>query len=331
VPAELDAFARVAIYLKDPLVLSGFVVFIGFLVLRQLLKSGIIPVLQQGQGFKILRLVLSYGFVIGLVIVLLGMGLKYREVSEEEQRRAASLVVSELEANTTVVSELGKNTETLSGLGQGLAHILRDQRFKILSGLFPPQNIDTKVDEATLTNLYVERIEWLGQSQLWGDVPERRRTEEACAAISRFVERTRSTVESLSDPQNTRYQIIHAAYDANLGIIRKISVVDMTQLADLYHRINDTRILYNRIVTGSLEYMQAISAFCTSLPPNLASLSSALALERLSFRLLPEYQQKIHGLVKSIADQTRTLGVRPTAPKGAPTTPTADAKAGEAF
>jgi hypothetical protein len=120
---ELTAFAKVAIYLKVPLVLAGFVVFVGFLSLRQLLNGGVIPVLQQGQGFKILRLVLSYGFVLGLIIILLGMGLKYRELSEQEQKRAASLIANELQADMTVVSELGKNTKTLSNVGRGLATI----------------------------------------------------------------------------------------------------------------------------------------------------------------------------------------------------------------
>jgi hypothetical protein len=308
VAGELDAFAKIAIYLKDPLVLSGFVVFLGFLGLRQLLKSGVIPVLQQGQGFRILRLLLSYGFVLGLAIVLLGMGLKYRELSEGEQRRAAALVASELEANVTVVSELGKNTESLSKLARGLAGILRDQRFKILAGLFPPQNIDVSVEESTLTNLYMERMEWLDQSQLWEDPAERRRTEEACAAINRFIERTRSTVESLSDQQAIRYQITHRAYDANLDVVRKISLVDMTQLANLYYRMNDVRVLYNRIVTGSLEYMLAVGAFCASLPPTSASLSPTLALERLTVRLLPEYQKKTNEVVKAILEQVLTLG-----------------------
>jgi hypothetical protein len=304
---ELEGFAKFAIYLKDPLVLSGFVVFVGFLTLRQLLQANIIPILQQGQGFKLLRLILSYGFVLGLAIVVLGMGLKYRELSKDEQKRAAALVRNELEADFTVVSELSKNTDSLSNLGQGLASILRDQRFKILAGLFPTQNIDVSVDEATLTNLYIERIGWLDQTQLWQDTSERRRTEEACAAIARFVDRTRSTVESLSDRQSLRYQITRKAFDANLDIVRKIDVVDMTDLASLYYRMGDVRVLYNRIVSGSLEYMEAVRAFCSSLPPDLASLSAALALERLTFRLLPEYKNKIVNLMKSIAEHVDSL------------------------
>jgi hypothetical protein len=304
---ELDAFARVAVYLKDPLVLSGFVVFVGFLVLRQLLQARIIPVLQQGQGFRLVRLFLSYGFIIGLAIVLLGMGLKYRELSTDEQRRAAALIGGELEADLTVVSELAKNVETLSRLGQGLASILRDERFKILAGLFPPQNIDATVEEATLTNLYIERIGWLNETRMWDDVTERRRTEEACGAITRFVDRTRSTVESLSDTQSTRYQITRKAYDSNLDIIRKVHIIDLTNLANLYYQMSDVRVLYNRIVAGSLEYMNSVRGFCASLPPDLANLSTSLALERLTFRLMPAYKIKIEDLMRAISQHAERL------------------------
>lgn len=304
---ELGAFAKIAIYLKDPLVLSGFVVLIGFLVLRQLLQARIIPVLQQGQGYKLLRLVLSYGFVIGLAIVLLGMGLKYREMTKEEQRRAAALIESELKANLTVISELAKNTESLSQLGNGIATILRDQRLKILAGLFPAQNIDPLVDQSSLTNLYVERIGWLNDSQIWDDALERRRTEEACASIVRFVDRTKSTVESLSDAQVTRYPVVRRAYDANLDIIRKVEIVDLTNLANLYYQMSDVRVLYNRVVAGSLDYMQAVRAFCSSLPPSLSTLSVVLALERLTFRLLPSYKEKIDGVVKTILTSAERL------------------------
>jgi hypothetical protein len=205
------------------------------------------------------------------------------------------------------VSELGKNTETLTRLGQGLATILRDQRIKILSGLFAPQNIDTTIDEGLLTNLYVEKIEWFADSKIWDDFNERRRAEEACAAIIRFVERTRSAVESLGDTQGQRYKIESRTYDANLDILRKIAVVDVSQLANLYHRMNDARVLYNRIVAGSLEYMSAVRQFCAALPPDRSTLGSALALERLTFRMLPSYRQKIDDLLTVIKREIEQL------------------------
>jgi hypothetical protein len=150
-------------------------------------------------------------------------------------------------------------------------------------------------------------MSWFNASHIWDDESERKRTQEACAAIVRFVDRTKSTVESLSDVAGVRYRIASEAYDANLDVIRKISIVDMTRLADLYYLMRDVRVMYNRIVAGSLEYMTAIKNFCSSLPPDASSLSAALALERLTFRLLPEYADKIAGLVSSIEAQADML------------------------
>lgn len=304
---ELSAFAKIAVYLKDPLVLSGFVIFVGFLGLRQILQANIIPPLGRGHGFRLLRLLLSYGFVIGLLVVLLGMGLKYRDISEQEQRRAAALVIDELRTNATVVSELEKNSNSLSRIALGVAGILRDERFKILNGLFSAKNIDSRIDQSSLTNLYIERLDWLAESGLWNDADEKRRAIEACAAIVRFVDRVQSTIESLTDPQSARYPIARKAYDANLDVIRRINVVDMTKLAELYYRMSDARVLYNRMTLGTIEYTQAVKGFCSNLPPNEADLSAALAVERLTLRLLPEYRTRLENTLAMIADRISAL------------------------
>lgn len=83
------AFVQYAPYLQDPLVLIGFFLFLAFSFARALLKQGIIPTLPPGRGFQILRTILLYGFIIGLVLVLLGFGLKYQALRQEENRQKA--------------------------------------------------------------------------------------------------------------------------------------------------------------------------------------------------------------------------------------------------
>lgn len=307
---EIDWFLKIAEYLKDPLVLSGFVVFVGFLALKQLLKSGVIPELRQVQGYRILRLVLSYGFIIGLLIVILGMGLKYREMSIEEQQRAVSQITNELATNSTMLGELVKNSDTLSDIVNGVAKILRDDRFKILSGLFPAQNMDPMIDASQLTNLYIDRINWLTNSNLWMDQQERRRTEEVCESIIRFSSRTHSTVKSLSDVEMRRYVVQKTSYEANQSAIRKISIVAITDLAELYREVSEVRIFYDRIVSGVIEYVEAIKSFCQKLPPDRASLSAALASERIALRLLPTYRARISSLVAEIEQRLSKVKLR---------------------
>ena len=78
---------------------------------RALLASDVIPPVGPGRGADIVRLLLHYGFATGLIVIVLG--LKYRELSEVEQRNAVGLLQSELDYNLHVVDELQKNTTAL--------------------------------------------------------------------------------------------------------------------------------------------------------------------------------------------------------------------------
>jgi hypothetical protein len=85
-------FAKIAPYLKDPLILVGFFLFLGFLFVRGILKAGIIPQLSQTFGYRVLQRILFYGFVVALVLIGVGFVLKYRELSEREQAAAVRML-----------------------------------------------------------------------------------------------------------------------------------------------------------------------------------------------------------------------------------------------
>jgi hypothetical protein len=73
---DLSAFAKVAPYLTNPLVLAGFVLFLFFAIHRLLIKSGIIPPVSRTQAPEILKLFLSYGFAVAVLIIVGGFGLQ---------------------------------------------------------------------------------------------------------------------------------------------------------------------------------------------------------------------------------------------------------------
>ena len=76
----LDSFSIVAPYLKDPVVLVGFLIFIFFLIARIFLQSGIIPPVAKTTGGQIIKLVLHYGFLLGLLLICLAFFYKFREL-----------------------------------------------------------------------------------------------------------------------------------------------------------------------------------------------------------------------------------------------------------
>jgi len=87
------SFEKIAPFLSDPLILIGFFVFLAFLIARLIIRSGLIPVLGSGEGFTILRIILRYGFILGLVIIVLGFLIKYRELSGKDKPTTVGTLV----------------------------------------------------------------------------------------------------------------------------------------------------------------------------------------------------------------------------------------------
>ena len=74
-------FSSIAPYLNNPLnnplVLVGFALMLVFGVQKQLLRAGVLPQLKQREAGIVVRLVLRYGFWLGVLVVILGIGLQY--------------------------------------------------------------------------------------------------------------------------------------------------------------------------------------------------------------------------------------------------------------
>lgn len=65
-------FAKIVPYLANPLVLVGFCLFLLFGTYRVLLKRGLLSPLSQRQSSTVVRMILSNGFRISVVIMILG-------------------------------------------------------------------------------------------------------------------------------------------------------------------------------------------------------------------------------------------------------------------
>ena len=80
---KIEAFTNLAIYLKDPLVLVGFLLLLFFGIHRTLIKSGIILPLSARAGSKILQILLRYGFLIAIAVIVLGFALAFFRTHRE--------------------------------------------------------------------------------------------------------------------------------------------------------------------------------------------------------------------------------------------------------
>jgi hypothetical protein len=286
-------FNGIAPYLKDPLVLIGFFLFLGFLFLRLLIRKGIIPSLNQDQGLKVLRWILLYGFIIGLVLIFLGFGLKYRELSETEQKSLVEQLSQEMDTNLSVIGELKKNTESFLNQQINISRIVRTPRIKILSIMFPEANLDlnqTVNDNELARDAYLELI----KKGLPNNREEMSRLNQAAVAISKTLLAVRSTNQNLRDSSRTRYLIQNEVWKANLPIYKKVNIINITTFQKVYKQFSNIRNDYEIIAKANIDFENAMFKFLK--PDNDATwqeLANVLTAERNSYDLMVVYSKNI--------------------------------------
>jgi len=284
-----SGFEKIAPYLQDPLVLVGFAALLFFGLARTLFKSGLLTPVAGAKSYRLLQTVMLYGFVMGIAIIGLGFGLKYRELSQSEQRSAVSLITREFEANLAAVEALRKNTISMLEIVQQTANSLRDPAIPALAVLFPAANVSGGNEKAP-KELALDALSALFDRKLDRNKLEMSRGDSAARAIKETIDRTRPVVVSLSDPLRQRYVIREDAWNANLPILRKVSLGGVPELQDSYAATRRLRADYDVVCAAVIAYLDSLETiFDKKKGVNLESLTSVLAQERLSVQLLSAY------------------------------------------
>ena len=94
---SLKEFEKIAPYLEHPLVLVGFVLLVFFGIHKTLIRSGIIPPVNQRTGGKLVQLLLRYGLIIALAVVFLGFALQFFRAYLDSSRVDVNAIISKLE------------------------------------------------------------------------------------------------------------------------------------------------------------------------------------------------------------------------------------------
>ena len=84
-PSELAAFGEIASHLANPLVLIGFALLLVFGVHRALIRSGILPPVDQRTSVVVVQSLLRYGFWIAALLIVLGIAYAGYKTHRETQ------------------------------------------------------------------------------------------------------------------------------------------------------------------------------------------------------------------------------------------------------
>ncbi|WP_424973213.1 hypothetical protein [Dinoroseobacter sp. S76] len=304
-------FEKIAPYLQDPMILTGFGLFLFFGFGRALLKAGILPTLTQAAGYRILSRFLLYGFVLALAVIALGFGLKYRELSRAEQERAVQLLIHELAANLEKVQELDKNIDTITGATETISQILRHPGIKIMSGIFPADNLDPSADLPASLDYSRSALELVADRGLLDDELETQKFNEAAQAITGTIHRTKLAITSLADPNQERYPIATSVWDNHLPILRKVEIISVGDLRAAYNEMQLLRNQYDVSVGYSIGYVEAVDDFFSGEDRviNAQRLASVLAAERIFILTIAEFSAAFDEKTARIGETLQRIGI----------------------
>jgi len=323
-------FSKIAPYLKDPLVLIGFFLFLAFSFCRYLIKRGVVPALPPTLGFRILRTILLYGFILGLLLIGLGFALKYKELQDtkhsdearlaeqrqkdenertdrlkaaaaahekdlREQRQAVARLQTELDGNLAVAEQLRRNTMVFLKNFNTLTAITRTPGIKLLDVMFPKENLDLKTSDAGASGLADGAMDQIRDSGLLSDQLEREKFTAAAQAVSRTIEATLSTAQSLQDPTGKRYSFSNTVWQNDQPTLAKVIVADLTPYQESYNRLALLRANYDVVGAHFVEYLTALHSFFDPSKHLITrdSLRSVLTQERYCDSLLIRYGDQL--------------------------------------
>jgi hypothetical protein len=265
----------------------------------------LIPQLSRAGGYRVLQRILLYGFVIALALIGLGFGLKYRDLSRQEQSSAVRMLQQELSGNLAVLAELKANIETMLRATSAVSGVLRTPGIKLLSAMFPAENLDPHATVPASADYAADLLARAKQEGLIENSLEQRKFSLAAQAVSGTIERTASTVRSLSDSDGRRYVLKSDVWKSQLPILRKVNIVNVTTFQAAYTELELARANYNVVTGRCIDYLAAVERFLN--PPDhqitRQGLAAVLASERLYVDLSSQYASK---LIENI-QRTKTL------------------------
>lgn len=275
--------------------------------MRSLVTRGIIPTLEQGQGFKILKIILLYGFIIGLALIGLGFGLKYKELSKGEQKNIVSMLSKEFDGNIAVIGELKRNTETFLNQQIMLSQLLRTKGIKILPVMFSKENLDLN-KSINPNELARQAFLSLIKTGLATNKLEGTKLDEFSRALLKTIKSVKNTNENLRDSLKQRYKITAEIWQSNLNTYKKLNVIDITLFQKAYSQQGNIRNDYEIIAKTTIDFQNSLlEYFKTDNELTWDKLSYVLTMERNSYDLIVEYSKNLVNTMTDLNDIKNNL------------------------
>jgi hypothetical protein len=179
-----------------------------------------------------------------------------------------------------------------------------------------------KIPDSETTGLADDAMIQLGNSGLLSNPLEMQKVTAAANVIAQTIQVTRSTVQSLQDPDRKRYLFSDEVWKAERSNIEKVVVTDLAPYQTSYGNLALLRTNYDVLTQHFVEYLTDLQTFFDPAKHLITreGLRQILVKERYTARLLVTYSQALSDQMAQLKSLSQKLPT-PQDRSGLPRTP----------
>ncbi len=206
------------------------------------------------------RKVLKNGFLLGLLVTVLGITLKYHQLNKAEQSHALNLIQTEINNNLTTIQQLSQNTQTLLDSHQTISNALRSGDSRIMKLLFP--TTEQTADKATQLSQKVEKsFAVLKESNLLKNKTAMNVFNSNKNQINTALNLINQTLASMQDPAGEKYAIKTQIWQNHKEVIAQLDDFDMNAFENSLNSMHALKSQYNQALKDNSDYFFEVSNF----------------------------------------------------------------------
>ncbi len=294
-------------YLNSVWVILGLLMIAGFFAFKFLLKTQRIQDLPGFFDTPAGVFLLNRGYMLGVLLIILGVFLKYNALTKAEQQHAQMMIATEYRANAEAIQSLTDNIQSLIDSHQQVSQRLYSEDNDILAILFPAES---RQNEASLpVNKLVESaFKKLKDSNLMNNQAAMVKFNAFKSKFKPFINQHINDLKAMEDPNNIDYPIKQSYWDAHKDIFADIDGKNPSEIAASIEQMKSIRVEYLAVLKQAEAYLAQVKSFVgrDSFISN-GDIYETIKIERESLQRLTEFYTELKAMNQSNAAILRSI------------------------
>ncbi len=247
-------------YFTDPLIWIGVVLILIFLLIKYLLNKNVITQLPDWLASEASKKLIKHGYLLGILVTILGFGLQHHELNKAEQNLTKNLINTEVKNNLATIQYISKNIQILLDSHQILYEALRHTDSKIMQYLFP-----TTVQDSDKNKQLSQRVEVafnaLKESNLLKKTAAMNALNSSKKRINVIIHPIHESLNVMRNPAGQNMVIETELWQTHQDVITQLDGFDLAKYEQNLTLMQSLKNEYEQTLEDNADYVDEVMNF----------------------------------------------------------------------